>query len=93
LESKTAAAKALYTDYISQTMKKLDLTFTGTSANREFIFEAPAAKIESALYEPAEVINAKFTFRLQKATSAPTGMTGVNNTAIIKTSYATSVLA
>lgn len=93
LESKTAAAKALYTDYINQTLKKLDFTFTGTSADREFIFEAPAAKIESALYEPATIINAKFTFRLQKATAAPTGMTGVNNTAIVKTSYATDVLA
>lgn len=93
LESKTTAAKDLYADYKAQTMKKLDFTFTGTSANREFIFEAPAAKIESALYAPEEVVTASFTFRLQKATSAPTGMTGINNTAIIKTSYATSPIA
>jgi hypothetical protein len=92
LEAKNTAAEGLFTDFEAETIQKCDFTFSGTSADREIILEFPAAKILSAQFEPDTVVTAKFTFQLQKATAAPTGMTGVNNTAIVKTSYATDVL-
>lgn len=93
LENKSAAAKALDADFRAKTMEKLDMTFSGTSADREVKIECPAARILTSTFDPEDrIITAKFSFALQKAQSAPTGMTGLNNTCIVKTSYATDIL-
>lgn len=92
IDKKNALAKTLHTAFLAGTLQKADLVFTGTTTNRTMTFEFPAMKIEKSNFERSTKVGVEFTCLLQRATSAPTGMTGIENTFIGKSSVSSAVI-
>lgn len=72
---KSAVSNQLYTDWINKTLKKIDMTFSGSGATRELLANWPQAKIEYITNPHDNVISTTVRLRLQKASAPPTGMT------------------
>ena len=72
---KSADSIAMYADWAG-TYNKADITLTGNT-NRELLLQYPQVYIESVVNRHEEVLATDVRCRLQKAISAPTGMTGM----------------
>lgn len=93
IPAKTADSVSLYTDYRAGTLKKLDMTFSGSGATRELLLDAPQVKLESVSNPHDDVISTTVMARLQKASAAPTGMTATVPTFAWQNDESASVLA
>lgn len=90
---KTAVVKALEAAITAGTKYKAEATYSGSSASRELKFSFPQLFIESVSVPKDEVLPAEVVMRVQKAASAPTGMTGITMpTAAWKNGIASAIL-
>ena len=74
---KNTVAKTLYTAITNGTLQKAEAIYGGSSASRELKFSFPQLFVESVVIPFEEVVYADVTLRVQKASAAPTGMTGI----------------
>jgi hypothetical protein len=89
---KTAVSNQLYTDWRAKTLKKVDITFSGSGATRELLGNFPQAKIEFVNNPHDPVISTIIRMRFQKASAAPTGMTAITSEWVWQNDEAVSML-
>lgn len=77
IPAKDATAVALYAAYIAGTRQKATLTLAGTAADHELAFSLPQITLDSVENPHEDVISTRVTGRIQRALTAPTGMTGI----------------
>jgi len=73
--------EAYFQDFDAETLKKMDITFTGALIEAtyyyELKFQLPQLKIVDVEYTWSEIIPASITLQAEQADSAPSGMTGI----------------
>lgn len=91
---KNSDSQTLYTAWAAQTLQKCQIIITG-SANRSITISMPQVKLQEVTNPWDDVISTKVIGRLQTASTAPTGMTGITVPirVVVENSIATSVLA
>lgn len=74
LPRKIAASKTLYDAFVADTLQKMDIVITGSTANFELKLEFPQVFMEEVSNIFDNIVRTEVKCRIQKATSAPTGM-------------------
>jgi len=77
IPAKDSLAVALYAAYIAGTRQKATLTLAGTAADHELAFSFPQITLDLVENPHDDVISTRVTGRIQRALTAPTGMTGI----------------